>query len=345
MRWLLGFLLIVALLAGALFGVGYFLLPNELAVTHAALIERPRATVFAMTNDLRIVREWSPFYARDPDAEYLFSNNGPGPGQTMRWSSEVRQVGEGRISIVESEPNASVSSIIQMGERATLNGRLDIARQGDDDVSVSWTVTAACAQGAINVPCRYMNLILRGSIQRDLELGLSRLKTLAEQLPDVDFEGLDPVIDEVEPLSYVYSPISTSNRDPLEVEAALNAGVSQVEGFMGQHEMVRSGPQMRVTTEWDADEGRMSFRVGYPFSGPTPLTVVGVQIGQTPSGRALRVLHEGPRSQMNATYARAYAYLQAHRIALREGGLPWEVVMSEGGENQPAQIEIFIPLA
>ncbi|MCR6644331.1 MAG: hypothetical protein NVV62_07350 [Terricaulis sp.] len=89
----------IALLVGVSYGVGRFLLSNALEVTRAITIERPRASVFAMANDLRIAREWSPYYAMDPDAEYAFS--GPvGAGQSMRWSSNVREVGSGRIAIV-----------------------------------------------------------------------------------------------------------------------------------------------------------------------------------------------------------------------------------------------------
>ena len=77
MRWFLGLVLVIALLTGVLYGVGRFLLPNALEVSRQISIERPRAAVFAMTNDLRIAREWSPYYAKDPDAEYVFSGEGP----------------------------------------------------------------------------------------------------------------------------------------------------------------------------------------------------------------------------------------------------------------------------
>ena len=91
MKWFLGLLLVVALIGGALYGVGRFLLPNNLAVTRDITIERPRASVFAMVNDLQIAKEWSPYYARDPDAEYSFSGEGPGAGQTMRWTRRSAQ--------------------------------------------------------------------------------------------------------------------------------------------------------------------------------------------------------------------------------------------------------------
>jgi hypothetical protein len=163
-------MLVIALISGVLYGVGRFLLSNDLAVTRTVTIERPRVAVFAMVNDLRVAKEWSPFYARDPDAEYAFSGD-PGEGQSMRWVSNVRDVGRGRMSIVSSAENQEVQAILELGDRATLNSLIDI-RPGESATAVAWTMTAECGEGAINVPCRYMNLILRGRLQRLQDLGI-----------------------------------------------------------------------------------------------------------------------------------------------------------------------------
>lgn len=344
MRWFLGLLLVVALITGVLYGVGRFLLSNDLEVTRTVTVERPRAAVFAMVNDLRIAREWSPFYARDPDAEYAFSGD-PGEGQNMRWASNVRDVGRGRMSIVSSSPNQEVQSILELGERATLNSIISL-RPGQNATAVEWRVTAQCGAGAINVPCRYMNLIMSRQVGQQLEGGLARLKTLTEQLPNVDFEGLNPQFSSVEPQNFVYAVVETSATDLAMIRGAEELGVQQVRDFMALYGLTPSGPLVRVVTLHDIAANRMSFRVGYPFSGATPLTVVGVQIGQTPSGQAMNVLVEGNGRQVQAAYAQMYAYLQAHRIPLREGGLPWEIVHQAASPDGaiPARMEIFIPL-
>jgi hypothetical protein len=207
-------------------------------------------------------------------------------------------------------------------------------------------MTAECGEGAINVPCRYMNLILRGRMQQELDSGLARLKTLTEQLPNVNFEGLNPQFDNIEPQNFVYSVVETSAGDLEEINRAESIGVNQVRDFMSQYQLTPSGPLVRVVTHYDAAANRMSFRVGYPFSGATPLTVVGVQIGQTPSGEAMHVMVEGTRRQVQGAYAQMNAYLQAHRIPLREGGLPWEIVHESGSADgvTPTRLEIFMPL-
>lgn len=344
MRWFLGLLLVIALIGGALYGVGRFVLSNALDVTSTVAIERPRAAVYAMINDLRIAKEWSPYYARDPDAEFAISEQ-PGPGQTMRWASNVQRVGRGSMSIVNSVDHEYVEAILDMGERATLNSRIDL-RAAPRGTSVAWTVTAECGEGWINVPCRYMNLIMRGLIESELENGLARLKTLTEQLPNVNFEGLNPQFNSVEPQMFVYSVVETAANDVAEMKRAELLGLEQVRDFMTRYNLTQAGPLVRVVTTYDQASNRMSFRVGYPFNGPTPLSVVGVQIGETPSGEAMHVLVEGTPRQVQTAYAQMNAYLQAHRIAMRENGLPWEVVHEAGPADGSGstRLEIFMPL-
>jgi uncharacterized protein YndB with AHSA1/START domain len=343
MRWFLGLALVIALITGVLYGVGRFLLPNDLDVSRTASIERPRASVFALVNDLRIAKEWSPYYALDPEAEFTFSGE-PGPGQSMRWDSDVRQVGSGRMSIVNATANEEVESLLDLGERATLSSRISMQRAARVTV-VDWTVSARCAPGNINVPCRYMNLVMRGMIEKDLASGLARLKTLAEQLPDVDFEDLKPEYINAAPQSYIFSQVTTSNQDAAQIDQAIAIAMSQLAVSMERASLTPAGPQLRVTTEWSVNDNRISFRIGYPFDGASPLTLVGVQIGQTPSGPAVRAMHEGPRGQTQITYAKIYAFLQAHRVAVREDGLPWEVIHKSGGaDGEGSRIEIFVPL-
>ncbi len=340
MRWFLGLLLVIALLVGAAYGVGRFFLPNDLEVTRSVAIERPRALVFAMINDLRIAKEWSPYYARDPDADFAISET-PGPGQTMRWVSDVREVGRGRMSIVDSTENEQIEAILEMGDRATLNSLTEL-RPVSGGTSVAWTVTAACGEGWINVPCRYMNLILRGMIERELDSGLARLKTLSEQLPNVNFEGLAPQFDTIAQQPFVYSTVETSATDPGEVARAEALALEQVRSFMAEYQLARAGPLTRVELARDAN--RISYRVGYPYSGARPSTVVGVQLGETPSGSVMHVLVEGDRRAMETALAQMDTYLQAHRIPRREDMLPWHIVHDPASADTPARVEMFIPL-
>lgn len=351
MRWLLGLLLVIALVFGVLFGVGHFLLPNTLEISRAAMIERPRASVFAMVNDLRIAREWSPYNARDPNADYTISE-APGPGQSMRWVSNVREVGAGRMVIVDSEPNEFVETVLTIGDRASLNSRFELQR-AETGTRAEWLVSAECAAGAINIPCRYMNLIMRSTIERDLDDGLERLKDRAEQLPVHDFEGFDIMDTQVPAQAVIFVDVAIAKANPTLVDrnAAETQGIESLNRFFeqnaGQTPVGRT--LVRVFPPNNGVGGVYRFSVGYPYSGPAPL-LVGVRAGQTPEGAALRATFVGPRSQVPMMYNRLEAYRQAHRIALRPGAEAWEIATPE---PQPAgadpadpveRTEIFYPI-
>lgn len=350
MRWFLGLVLVVALLVGGAYAVGRFFLPNTLDVTRTTSIARPRAAIFAMVNDLRIAREWSPYNARDPDAEYTISNE-PGAGQSMRWTSNVREVGSGRMSIVDSVDNEMVESIIQIGERATLSSRLRLAR-AQSGTSVAWSISASCADGWINVPCRYMNLIMRSTIEKELDSGLARLKNRAEQLPNFDFEGLDILEVVVDPQDVMFVDVTLATAQPsfADRDAAQRRGVealtSSVATAGGQAD---TATLVRVLPQNNGVDGRWRFSVGFPYQGPAPV-LVGSRLGQTPGGAALRGVIVGPRSQVPAMYQRLEAYRQAHRIALRQGVDAWEVVTQvaqpEGADpaDPVERTEIYFPI-
>jgi hypothetical protein len=307
-----------------------------------------------MINDLRIAREWSPFYARDPEAEFRFSGD-PGAGQTMRWSSQVREIGDGRMSIVDSTENEEVLSILSIDERATLNSRMEL-RPTDRATSVAWTISAQCAEGNINVPCRYMNLIMRGRIQQELDSGLARLKTLAEQLPNVDFEGYDITQVPVDAQDVIFVDVTIGKDAPTfeDRETAERDGVSALSLFINSTggQVNSTGQLVRVFPANNGANGRYSFSVGYPYSGPAPLRLVGVRVGQTPGGATIRGMFVGRRSQIPLMYQRLDAYMQAHRISRRPDTDAWEIVREveppapeSAYPNDPIEhTEIYFPI-
>jgi hypothetical protein len=352
MRWLLGLIAFILLALGAAFGVGYFLLPNALEVTRTVEIERPRATVFALVSDLRIVQEWSPYRALDPEAEYLFSGPEGEVGQSMRWRSTKSRVGDGSMTILEMRENEYVGGTLELVDKARLASAFTVAETGGDATRVEWRVNGSCAEGWIMVPCRYMNLVISSAIARDMDVGLAELQRLAEELPTEDFEGLQVEITSEPPRPYIYQNIqiatATAQAQAAEVAAATRAADAAVVAIAAaQGITLASRDRIVVVSQNDGEFYR--FRVGYAYTGPRPLgALTGVETGETPSGRMARVVYEGMRGGLARVYPQIDAYLQAHRIALRDGGLPWEVYVADDltadVEPTTVRVEIYLPI-
>lgn len=356
MRWLAIVLAVVLAVVAGLFGVGYFFLPSALKVESSITVERPRAAVFAILDNLRTFNEWSPWSAADPEAEYTFEGES-GVGQSATWVTKNGGIGSGQQTIVRSVENQRVETEVDFGQR----GKAKIAwvlEKNPAGTLVTWSMNADCRRSPMfDVPCRYMNLMSKEAIEADYESGLTRLKALVEQLPAVDFEALQPEYLNAAPMDYAFvendvtrdmAPEGAAPEAAAEADATYSARVSTaiaesltvVSSRLAETGATLAGPPVMVTVS--ADEGRMVFRAGYPFQGGAPGGDPRVALGHTPSGKALKFVHAGPSQTMRQTYLMIGAYLAAHRI--QAAGGPWEVHARPTGEPSAQRREIYIPI-
>ncbi len=355
MRWFAAILGVLLAIAGVLFAVGFFLLPSALKIERGIEVARPRAAVYALLDNLRTFNEWSPWSAADPEAEYTFEGES-GVGQTATWLAKSGGIGSGSQTIVRSVENQRVESVVDFGQRGSAR-MIWVVEKSPAGALVTWSMTSDCTRNPIFVPCRYLNLFSQKAIETDYETGLERLKTLAEQLPAVDFEPLQPEFLSAAPIDYAFVENDVTRDAPAEgaspemaaeldavysrrVSDAIAQSLGVVQTRLTESGATVSGPPVMVTVS--ADENRMVFRVGYPFQGATPAADPRVAIGHTPTGRALRFVHTGPSQAMRQTYLMIGAYLVAHRIQANGG--PWEVHTRPDGDPATQRREIYIPI-
>ncbi|MDB6025475.1 MAG: polyketide cyclase [Verrucomicrobiales bacterium] len=77
--------------------------PADFRVTRNATISAPPAAIFAHVNDLHNWENWSPWAKLDPAVKNSFEGPASGTGSIFSWSGN-NQVGEGRMTIIESRP-------------------------------------------------------------------------------------------------------------------------------------------------------------------------------------------------------------------------------------------------
>jgi len=151
--------------------------PDRSHVARTAVIEAPPDRIFALINDLRGWRAWSPYETKDPAMKRDYAGPPSGVGAVYAWNGNDA-VGEGRMEIVEASPPSRIVV------------KLDFLRPFAGHNTATFTLApqgrATAVTWAMDGPATYFGKLiglfidLDRMIGRDFETGLANLKTLAE---------------------------------------------------------------------------------------------------------------------------------------------------------------------
>jgi effector-binding domain-containing protein len=318
--------------------IGY-LLPREVHVERSVQVSRPPSTVHVLLNNLRTFNRWSPWARRDPGMKVLYEGPVEGVGAAMSWEGDPRLVGSGRQQIIESRQWSLVRSSVQMDQQGRAQMTFTISPHADGAV-VTWAFDAdlAAGQGFFGgVLARYFGLFFDQWIGGDYEQGLSAFKAFAESLPATDFAALDAEVVEAQPVPILYIP-ANSSQDPDDIAGSLAAAYAEITAFMAAHDIAMAGQPMAITRGWNEE--------GYRFDAAIPVAGINVELtgrlnfGQSPAGRAVRVVHRGPYDDMAPSYEKLAAYMAVHGLA--EGDVSWEQYISDPGETAAVDLVTHI---
>jgi effector-binding domain-containing protein len=340
MKWLTSIVFFALLAVGGFFAGGYFGLSQKIEIVRSKEVDRPASILYPLISNLRTFNEFSPWFDRDPKADYVFTGPREGAGQTATWESSVQSVGSGVQEIKAVTPNKSVETLLKVnGKRAKSVWTLAPGRR-DNGAKVTWAITLDCGSDVLAVPCRYWNFIDRVGLERDMDFGLARLQKVASGLPALEIASLKPDLVTVQEQDFAYLEPDTT-RDDSSIDSALRDSFTMVAVFIKTNNLVAAGPPMAVQTKFEND--KMSFRAGIPYSGTTPATQIAVKTGKTPSGLALKVIAAGTRDDLKPVYARIEAYMAAHRLEASGGS--WEIYLDDPASVDPARrTAIYYPI-
>ena len=314
--------------------VGLFL-PREVHIERSTSIARPASLIFTLLNGYASFNTWSPWAARDPSAEYTISGPETGAGAHLAWDGDPRLTGRGEQEIIESVPNSLIRIRFQFENQGQAISYFTL-QQENGSTLVTWGFDTDVTEGQGlfgSIMARYFGLFFDRWIGSDYEQGLSNLKRLAESLPSADFSGLEVEILNVEPFSVLYIE-TVSSQAPGDIAASLADAYSEITDFIARHNLQMSAQPMAISRAWD--ESGYSFDAAIPVVAGEVITEGNVRFGESPSGRALRVIHRGAYDQMMPTYEKISAYMGAY--GLQDAGVSWEQYISDPGQTPTDQL-------
>jgi len=152
--------------------------PGEFEVSRSATFAAPAGAVFAQVDELRKWQAWSPWAKKDPQMKQTYEGPPAGTGAVTSWMGN-KDVGEGRMTIVDSRPNELIRFKLEFLKpfAATNSAEFSFQEQGGR-TAVTWSM-----RGQNNFVGKAMGVVFDFDqmIGADFEAGLASLKTLVEK--------------------------------------------------------------------------------------------------------------------------------------------------------------------
>jgi uncharacterized protein YndB with AHSA1/START domain len=150
----------------------------ERSITVAAPPDRP----FAQVNDLHAWAAWSPYEKKDPNMQRTFDGAPSGTGAGYAWKGD-QNVGEGRMTIVQSEPPSQIVIKLEFTKpfTATNTATFTFAPVAGG-TRVTWAM-----DGTNNFVAKALHLFMNMDkmVGDDFQRGLVALKTVSESGPAI----------------------------------------------------------------------------------------------------------------------------------------------------------------
>ncbi len=151
--------------------------PATYRVERSVTVAAPAAVAFPYANDFKRFITWSPWQKLDPALETTFSGPKEGTGSVYEWQGN-EDVGEGRMTIVESAPTEHVKYKLEFIKPFASVAATTISFAPEaGGTKVTWAM-----EGENSFVSKAFSLFMNMDqmIGKDFEAGLSNLKTLAE---------------------------------------------------------------------------------------------------------------------------------------------------------------------
>jgi hypothetical protein len=149
--------------------------PDNFRVQRSALIQAPPAKVHALIDDFGRWQSWSPWEKKDPAMKRVRSGPASGVGAVYAWDS--KEVGSGRMEIVEST-TAAVRIKLDFAAPMEAHNIAEFVLQPEGEATrVTWTM-----RGRNTYVGKVMHTVfdIDQMVGKDFEAGLASLKSLTE---------------------------------------------------------------------------------------------------------------------------------------------------------------------
>lgn len=247
-------LLISLAIVAVLFVVVGLLLPANRTLVEQVETNRRQTIVFDTINSFRRFHEWHPMVLYDPAVDLQRSGPEEGEGAKLTFRSNVRNVGNGSWTIVESEPRRRVAIDIddeRQGTNKQTTFTLRPTGRGGRNIEITQTYSVDFGWNLIG---RYAGLYVSRSVGDTMKLGLARLSNMLASVPNVDYDVQGSTLENLritkrpaENLLVVRAGAVERRTD--EIKSSMESNMEWINRTMAANDLEPAGPMRIISTE------------------------------------------------------------------------------------------------
>lgn len=170
-------LLFIVIAIAAIAGIAAVQSP-DFRVARTSQFSAPSSLVFQHVNDLHKWQAWSPWAKLDPQAKISYEGPDSGTGAAFSWVSTSDKVGEGKMTIIESQPGTLVKFRLDFVRpfTGTNTATFTFEPSGTQSI-VTWSM-----EGQKNFLMKLVGLFMDCDkmVGEQFEQGLANLKAIVE---------------------------------------------------------------------------------------------------------------------------------------------------------------------
>lgn len=171
--------------------VGLFL-PKVTTVERSIVINATEETVFTQVNVLQNWEKWSPWYRMDT-AKITYSGPASGNGASFSWDG--KKTDKGTLTLSDVVPNKHITENMVFNGNGEGKATMDFSKEGNG-TKVVWKMEM---DNGWNPLARiFVNLFVKGMLDKQFEDGLNFMKEVAERAPVVSANGQAYVVQEID---------------------------------------------------------------------------------------------------------------------------------------------------
>jgi hypothetical protein len=154
--------------------------PSDFRVTRSATMSAPAPAAFAQVNDFHKWEAWNPWGKIDPAMKQTYEGAPAGTGAIYSWIGN-NEVGEGRMTIIESHPSDLIRIKLEFFKPFAANNTAEFTFKPEGNQTVvTWSMS-----GDKNFMAKAIHLFINMDkmIGGQFDKGLAEMKSIVERAP------------------------------------------------------------------------------------------------------------------------------------------------------------------